>query len=423
MAVSMASTGPRGNWTTVALVYAIGLGSMALVGILSPLALRITASLHAPASAIGLTIALFSLPAAIVATIGGGVVDRLGPRLVLLLTSPVFVLADAIVWLAHDIWLLNFGVLLAGIGYLGILNGGAAMLIGALEGTARTRAMTLWSTYAPTGFSLGLLIAAPFTAGEAWRWAILLHGAFMALCAAGSFALPHVALIRARGASAREKLASLFAGLRHPAILMLGLAMAMPAMISYGTSLAAATYIAKVHGVSLAASASIVAVAKIAAVLLGGTVTGALLTRDFPPRRLLAIVVVIGILAQTALFLPTSPLVLAIAGLMAWLFTYGAATGVCMATMPALSTKDIGGGSVAGLVNQFVSIASFLTPTIYFSLTHWTAYVAIAVIGLIACLAALPTVGARTGAKAAQPHAADHTAVSPPSTGSIAPVR
>ncbi|WP_156336839.1 hypothetical protein [Novosphingobium sp. ST904] len=125
MAVSMASTGPRGNWTTVALVYAIGLGSMALVGILSPLALRITASLHAPASAIGLTIALFSLPAAIVATIGGGVVDRLGPRLVLLLTSPVFVLADAIVWLAHDIWLLNFGVLLAGIGYLGILNGGA----------------------------------------------------------------------------------------------------------------------------------------------------------------------------------------------------------------------------------------------------------------------------------------------------------
>jgi predicted MFS family arabinose efflux permease len=413
----MTAAKTQGSRSTVALVYAIGLGSMAVVGILSPLALRVTQALHAPAAAIGLTIALFSLPAAIVATVGGGIVDRLGPRRVLLLTSPVFVLADAIIWLARDMWILNLGVLLAGIGYLGILNGGAAMLIGALEGTARTKAMTLWSTYAPTGFSLGLLIAAPFTGGDNWRWAIAIHGAFMAACAVGAIALPHVALIPGQGASPRERLAGLFAGLRRPPILMLGVAMAMPAMISYGTSLAAATYLAKVHGVSLAASASIVAVAKIAAVLLGGTVTGALLARDFPPRRLLAIVVVIGIAAQTALFLPSSPFVLAIAGLMAWLFTYGAATGVCMATMPSLATKDLGGGSVAGLVNQFVSIASFLTPTIYFSLTQWSGYVAIAVVGLLACLIALPR---RAGAPEA---AEDQIAVSPPSTGIMAPVR
>ncbi|EIZ77876.1 hypothetical protein WSK_3547 [Novosphingobium sp. Rr 2-17] len=390
----------QGNWSTVAVVYAIGLGSMALVGILSPLATRITQGLGVPAASIGLTIALFSLPAAIVATIGGGIVDRLGPRRVLLLTSPVFVLADAVLWMAHDLWLFNLGVLLSGIGYLGILNGGAAMLIGALDGSARTKAMTLWSTYAPTGFALGLLTAAPFTGGDKWRWAIAMHGAFMAVCAISAFALPHVALLASKGVTAREKLASLFAGLRHPQVLMLGIAMAMPSMISYGTSLAAPTYLAKVHGVSLAASASIVAIAKVAAVLLGGTVTGALLIRDFPPRRLLAIVVVIGIAAQTALFLPSSPLVLAIAGLMAWLFTYGAATGVCMATMPALSGKGLGGGSVAGLVNQFVSIASFLTPTIYFWLNDWTGYVVVAVAALLVCLAALPTVGAARPATA-----------------------
>ncbi|WP_260928877.1 MFS transporter [Novosphingobium sp. 9] len=139
----------KGNWTTVAIVYAIGLGSMALVGILSPLALTVTASLGAPKAAIGFAIALFSLPATIVATVGGSLVDRIGPRRALLLTSPVFVLSDLVVWMAHDIWLLNLGVLLSGIGYLGILNGGAAMLIGSLEGHARTRAMTLWSTYAP----------------------------------------------------------------------------------------------------------------------------------------------------------------------------------------------------------------------------------------------------------------------------------
>ncbi|MCW2392663.1 MFS family permease [Sphingobium sp. B1D7B] len=382
----------QGNWSTIALVYLIGLMSMALVGILSPLALRITEAMDAPAAAIGLTIALFSLPATIVATVGGGIVDRLGPRLVLLLTSPVFVLADVILWFAQDIWLFNLGVLMAGVGYLGILNGGAAMLMGSLEGGTRTRALTLWSTYAPTGFSLGLLMAAPFTTSDSWRLAIAFHGAIMLGCAALAFILPHVAAIRKEGQSGREKLAALFAGLRRPPILMLGFAMAMPAMISYGTSLAAPTYLAKVHGVSLAASASIVAIAKIAAVLLGGTITGALLSRDFPMRRLLGIVVVIGIVAQIALFLPSSPMIIAIAGLMAWLFTYGAATGICMATMPALATGTVGGGTVAGSVNQFVSLASFLTPTVYFALTHWSGYVGVAIVGLLVCFIALPRV-------------------------------
>jgi hypothetical protein len=36
---------------------------------------------------------------------------------------------------------------------------------------------------------------------------------------------------------------------------------------------------------------------------------------------------------------------------------------------------------LAGLVNQVISICSFLTPTIYFALPGWTAFVGIAVVG------------------------------------------
>lgn len=411
----MADTEPQGRRTTVALVYSIALGSMALAGILSPLAVKITAALGAPVAAIGLTISLFSLPASVAAIIGGGVVDRLGPRRILLMTPPTLLLADVLLWFAPNIWAFDLGMLLAGIGYIGILNGGAAMLIGALGGARRTRALTLWSTYPPIGFALGLLIAAPFTAGEGWRLAILLHGAFMLLCALASPLLPYVAPIRRAAPGARTPLANLLEGLRRRRVVMLGVASAMPSMISYGTSLAAATYIAKVHGVSLAASASIVAVAKIVAVLLGSTITGNLLARNVPPRRLLMITVVIGSLAQLALFLPQSPLPLAIAGLMAWLFTFGVTNGVCMAAMPALADETFGGGSVAGVVNQLVSLASFATPAIYFMLNDWTGYVAIAVAGLLVCLLLLPGSG-KAGARR-------QTAVSPPSTGSIAPVR
>ncbi|MBB6253184.1 putative MFS family arabinose efflux permease [Nitrospirillum iridis] len=388
----------EGGWKrlTVLVVYGIGLGSMSLVGILSPLTLRITADLQAPAAAIGLTIALFSLPAAIMAMVGGGIVDRIGPRRALGLAAPVLAVADTVVFLARDLWLLDVGVLLAGMGYVGVLNGGAAMLMGGLDGATRTKAMALWSTYAPVGFSLGLLVAAPFTTAADWRLAPALHGAFMLLCCVGTVFLPQVPPRKADGLPVRQQVARLFGALRRRDVLQLAVSAAMPSMISYGTSLVAATYLAKVHGVSLAASASIVAVAKIAAVLLGGTITGTLLARDFPPRILFTLMVGVGMVAQFLLFFPGSPLPLAVAGLMGWLFTFGALSGVCMAAMPLVAGPALGGGTVAGTVNQFVSLASFLTPTIYFASSAWGGYVAIALAGLAVALVALPgIVGAR----------------------------
>ncbi|MDE1145782.1 MAG: MFS transporter [Azospirillaceae bacterium] len=396
----MGKTVKEGGWgpLTILVVYGIGLGAMSLVGILSPLAVRITADLRAPAAAIGFTIALFSLPAAVMAMVGGGIVDRIGPRRALMLAAPVLALADALVFLARDLWLLDAGVLLAGVGYLGVLNGGAAMLIGSLDGPLRTRAMAWWSTYAPVGFSLGLLVAAPFTTAADWRLAPALHGAFMVVCCVGTLFLPRVAPRTAEGAPVREQIARLFAALRHKDVLLLAVSTAMPSMISYGTSLVAATYLAKVHGVSLAASASIVAVAKIAAVLLGGTVTGTLLARDFPPRTLFTAMVGVGMVAQFLLFFPGSPLPVAVLGLMGWLFTFGALSGVCMAAMPRLAGKALGGGTIAGTVNQFVSLASFLTPTLYFAPSGWGGHVAIALAGLVVALVALPgVVGRRRG--------------------------
>jgi predicted MFS family arabinose efflux permease len=384
------STG-RGR-SIVVLLYLFGIVSMALVGILSPLALRITSDLHVRPSAIGLTIALFSLPSAATATVGGGIVDRIGPRSALLIAALLIVLADIVLALAPSLFLFDLGMLVMGTGFVGLVIGVPATMMAVLSGTLRTRAMAFWSTYGPTGFSLGLLMAVPFTGLLNWRFALVAHGLLMlALGLAAIFLLPQVPRIATlSGESARTRIARLFVAVRDPAAVRLAVAIAMPNMISYGTSLIAVTYISRVHGVSLAASATTVAVAKIVAMLLGGTVMGSLLVNGVAPRNLFKIVIAVGILAQMLLYVPASPLPIAVCGLMLWLFAYGGQCGVCMAMMPTLATGDLLGGALAGLVNQVISIGSFLTPTIYFALPGWTAFVGIAVVGSLISLLALP---------------------------------
>jgi hypothetical protein len=51
------------------------------------------------------------------------------------------------------------------------------------------------------------------------------------------------------------------------------------------------------------------------------------------------------------------------------------------------------GGPGAGIVNQFVSLASFLTPAIYFGLGSWHAWIAVAAGALLLSLAALRHAG------------------------------
>jgi len=67
-----------------------------------------------------------------------------------------------------------------------------------------------------------------------------------------------------------------------------------------------------------------------------------------------------------------------------------------MAMMPTLATGDLLGGALAGLINPVISIGAFLTPTIYFALPGWTAFVAIAVVGSLISLLALPAQRTRT---------------------------
>jgi hypothetical protein len=178
-------------------------------------------------------------------------------------------------------------------------------------------------------------------------------------------------------------------------VLRLAVATAIPSALSYGTSLVAPSYLANVHGVTMGASATTVAIAKAFAMVLCGLATGWLLARNTNSLRLFALLVGAGIIAQFGIFHPLSGYWLATAGLVLWLIAFGGASATAMSLLPSVIRDPAHSGAASGAIGQLTSIFSFMAPAIYFGMEGWVGFVAIAAAGLLISLAALPAWNAR----------------------------
>jgi predicted MFS family arabinose efflux permease len=177
---------------------------------------------------------------------------------------------------------------------------------------------------------------------------------------------------------------------REPRAIRLGIAVALPNAVSYGTSLAAPSYLARVHHLSIATSSASVAVAKLAAMIIGGLSMGYLLSRAVRPSLLFTVMAAIGVLAQIVLFLPDSSMPLATMGLVLWLFSFGGMAGGAMTLLPSVAGDPSRSGSASGLVNQFISLASFAAPSTWLALQNGVHYVILAMVCLLISCIALP---------------------------------
>jgi len=382
----------RGALALTALAYFPAVLCMSTVGVIVPFIGTLSADLATTAPQIGLAIALFSLPAAILATMGGGLIDKYGVRLSMLCEAGASAVGSLWASQAHSLLSLDCAMVLAGLGFGGMCVTSPLLIIATLTAGLRIRAMSFWSTYAPTGYAAGLLLTVPFSAVGDWRMALLVHAGLMALAfIALVLFLPRVVAVAGEPRdSFRETFARVWSVVREPRALRLGLAVALPNAVSYGTSLSAPAYLARVHHLSMASSSATVAFAKIVAMIVGGTSMGYLLSRAVNTTLLFAVMVAIGLLAQTLLFLPASGMMLASFALVLWLFAFGGMSGGCMTLLPSVAPDASHTGAASGLVNQFISLASFATPSIWLSLSGGMQYVMLAGACLIVSLIALP---------------------------------
>ena len=369
----------------VSLAYAPSLLSMMTVGIIVPFIGTLTRVLSATPAELGLAIAFFSMPTAIGALAGGGIVDRFGVRRSLLVSLVVAAIASLVASFAVTLQAFDAAILLAGIGYGGICIASPCLVMQKLTGEKRTRAMAFFSTYPPTGYAVGLLLGAAFVASDNWQLALRFHAALLAL----AFFVLLRALPRADAPAGRERsaaarpLRSLLSALREPRVIGLGIAVALPNAVSYGTSLAAPAHLARLHHVSLAMSSTAVASAKIVALVIGSIAMGYLLSRARRTTALFAGMVLLGLLAQALIFLPIAGIMTATGALILWIFAFGGMAGGAMALLPLVVKDPARSGAASGLVNQFISAASFAAPSTWLALRDGPQFVALAA----ACLA------------------------------------
>jgi predicted MFS family arabinose efflux permease len=370
-------------------VYAVTLISMAAVGVLIPLLPHLSAKLATPVATLSFAVAMFSLPSALAAVGIAAMVARFGARRVFLAAGAFGVLGDLVIYAAPSFPVLCLGVLLAGVAFAFIVVAAPSYLMSKLEGDERTHAMALWSTYAPIGFAAGLLAAAPLLGFDGGAAAILVHAGFLAaaLLASTLFLPRENAATGAVSSAASGGLRGILKVITDRRVILLSVAVTIPSLISYGTSMIAPSYLTKVYGVSLATSATTVAVAKIVALLIGGLATGVLLVRNVNAKLLFGILAGVGLASQLVLYFPQSGFFVAAGAMILWLFCYSGMAAVCYAVLPTLTQNS---AAASGISNQIVSIGSFAAAPIYFAISGWPGFVLAAAVGLILSLLALP---------------------------------
>jgi predicted MFS family arabinose efflux permease len=388
----------RSALALTAIAYVPTVLSMMTIGVIVPFIDTLSRDLAASPAQLGLAIALFSVPTAMLATMGGGLIDKYGVLRSMLCAASASALGSLLASQARSLLAFDCAMGVSGLGFGGICVTAPCLIISTLSDGVRIRAMSFWSTFAPTGYATGLLLAVPFTGGGNWRMALLIHAALMAVAfIALLLFVPRIpAVVGMAHDSLRQVGARMLRVFREPRALRLGIAVALPNAVSYGTSLAAPAYLARVHHLSIATSSVTVASAKIAAMIIGGLSMGYLLSRAVGASLLFAIMVAIGVLAQTILFLPASGITLATMALVLWLFAFGGMAGGAMTLLPTVVPDPARSGAASGLVNQFISLASFATPSTWLALHSGLQYVLLATVCLLVSLIALPPAGAAT---------------------------
>ena len=266
-----------------------------------------------------------------------------------------------------------------------------ALLMATTSGTRRIKAMSLYSTYIPTGGALGLLLAAPFAENGHWRGIFALHGAIFAVAACCCGLLPKTPRIPASKAGLQIK--ELLAIFREVGPMRLSLSFSWISVVGLGTTTVLPRYLAQTHPISITAASALVAFANIAWVV-GGIVGGLLLSRKVGTSLLYLIMTVAGMVSGFLLYSPWVSLLIAIAALLVWVVAQGTGLAVIMSLLPHVVRDPRQGGAASALMMQVMAVFGLFTPALYLSILaqgKWMYFVALGLVGWMLSFVFLPS--------------------------------
>jgi predicted MFS family arabinose efflux permease len=383
-----------GSWGSIWLVYFYSILCAASISKLVPIEGELERAFGTTPAGVGFAISIISVSSIFAATIGGGIVDRIGARPAIVGTSIFLVFCNILSFFATSMFMLDAARLLEGVEFIGIIVAAPALIMATTTGRRQVQAMTLWSTYTPAGVGLGLLLAVPFAGTAAWRWTFILHGALFAIAAAFGWLLPEIPRGEARQSSQRRRPSwtDFLEIYREWRPWKLSISNALLVSVALGTSTVVPAYFARIHHVSVAASSSILAAGYVP-MIFAGIGAGYLLTRGIRPVSIYTGIAVAGIISGVLLYAPWTSIPIAIVMIAIWLPCTGAAVAVLMALLPRVVRDPSRGGAAMGLVGQVMAIGNFVTPPIYLALLsrrNWLDFVALVLCCWILSLAFIP---------------------------------
>lgn len=376
-----------GSWLSVGLIYLFGVSTTASLSKVIPVLGDVSLHLGATAAQVALLISLFGVLPAILASVAGTIVDRIGARRALqavaltgLAVNGAYLAAQS---LAGFMTIRVFEGLIA----VGAYSAAPALIMATVSDARRGRAMAVWSTYTPVGFSLGLVFGGAFAGTDDWRGGYLMHLVMFAALLAASWMLPH-----APAAPATSRAAGLFAAWGQRGPLRLALCFAALVLVGFGMNNVFPEWYARQHAVPVGQASNVLALINLA-MIPAGFLAGALLARGMRETRLLAALLLATMVVAVPLFLPGLSPALRHLAMLGWMLVQGSLIAVVTAGLPRVVADPRQGAAAAGLLSQLAAITAFVTPLIWQPILQsgrWTGFIGVTAVAVVAAWLLFP---------------------------------
>ncbi len=395
-----------GSWWSVGLIYVYGVIGAAEISRVLPIQGDFIRALHASPGSFALFVALLTVPTALLSTVAGGLIDRIGAREAIIASCAVGALANVCYLFSDTVFGFEIIRVVEGFSLIGFFAGAPALIMASTSGRRRLSAMAVWSTYTPVGFSLGLIIGGMFAGSASWRFGFLIHAAIFVVCGAAALLLPRPPRPAGKPVgSFAAGVADILSGYTQIGPLRVSLAFGLMAFVGLGTSTVFPSLFATAHAVSLVRASDILAAANVANVA-GGLGVGVLLSRGVPVRLLFVVLAIIGSASGIALYAPGTSLLFGIVMLGIWLVASGAGASAVLAALPTVVASPEKGAAAAGLLSQIAAATSIITPIIFLMIEargQWGLLAGLVVLAWVASVWIIPVAGHRVAAGASAP--------------------
>lgn len=355
----------KNKYVSIVLIYLYGLIGTSALGMMGPLSADVGHTFDVTTSAVGMAIAGQLLPLAFAGLLMGWLIDRIGPRPLLVIGLFIMGMSSlANAWL-ESFNMLRITLLVEGFALVALLTSGQGILMMVTSGKQQVQALTLWSTVMPVGYSIGLVLVSPYAGGDLWREAFLCH-AIIAIALLFAFGgIPSV-----RGTSGGNSLTEV---LRNKCVVRFGFSLSFSALAGIGSSAVGAVYLNQVHGLGMGLAAQSMAAASLCGVV-GSILIGGLLTKGWGSNLLASFILACAILGGFAFYWPSGLISLAIAGAMLLQLCVGGFIALVFSLLPRALPVSGQSGAAAGLVGQITGIGAALSAPMYFAALeagHW----------------------------------------------------